>query len=218
MPKTQLPMTQQEPEIANSRLLNAIELIEKETENKGLTLGELISLLGEMGHGILILLLCLFFLQPIPLPGISTPIGMIIIISATLQFLNLPPWIPRSFRKHKIPQKALHKMAVVARKIWSRIEKFLNPRLLFLTKAPAFRFVNLLLLVMSALFLALPLPIPFTNTLPSLVILSIVFAQLEDDGFLVLFAYLMTFAMLGFFYSLSTGLWNFAQRPWASPL
>jgi hypothetical protein len=166
-----------------------------------------------MGHGILILLLCLFFLQPIPLPGISTPIGLIIIISATLQFLNLAPWIPRRFRSYQVPQKALHKIAVVARKIWAKIERFLNPRLLFLTRTQPFRLVNLVVLILSALFLSLPLPIPFTNTVPAIVILSIVFAQLEDDGFLVLFGYFMVFVMLFFFYSISAGIWNFAQRP-----
>ncbi len=207
---------QQKSKIANSNLLEAIELIEKESEHRGLSLGELVDLLGEMGHGILILLLCLFFLQPIPLPGISTPIGMIIIVSAILQFLNKAPWIPRRFRLHVIPQKALHKIAVVARKIWSRLERFLNPRLLFLTRVPVFRFVNLLALILSALLLALPLPIPFTNTVPAIVILSIVFAQLEEDGFLILFGYFMTFVMLFFFYSLGTGIWSFAQRPWAS--
>ncbi|HEY8272554.1 MAG TPA: exopolysaccharide biosynthesis protein [Pseudobdellovibrionaceae bacterium] len=213
-----MPKTQQEHEIANSRLLKAIEMIEKETEHKGLTLGELIELLGEMGHAVLILLLCLCFLQPIPLPGISTPIGIVIMISATLQFLNLPPWIPRQFRQHMISQKVLHKTAVVARKIWSKIERFLNPRLLFLTKTPTFRFINLVLIIISAFLLALPLPIPFTNTVPSIVILSIVFAQLEEDGFSILFAYFMTFVMSIFFYSLGAGIWTFAQRPWASLL
>jgi len=208
---------QEESHIEESRLLKAIEMIEQETVNKTLTLGELVTLLGEMGHGILILLLCLFFLQPIPLPGISTPIGMIIIISSTLQFLNQKPWIPRRFRSREIPQKALHKAAGIARKIWSRLEKYLHPRLLFLTRARVFRFVNLLLLIVSAFLLALPLPIPFTNTVPAIVILSIVFAQLEDDGFLILFSYFASFAMVLFFYSLGAGVWSFAQRPWASP-
>jgi hypothetical protein len=209
--------TQQESDIEESRLLRAIELIEKESTDRSLTLGELVNLLGEMGHGILILLLCLFFLQPIPLPGISTPIGMIIIISSTLQFLNQKPWIPRRFRHREIPQKALHKIAGIARKIWSRLERYLHPRLLFLTRAHVFRFVNLLLLIISAFLLALPLPIPFSNTIPAIVILSIVFAQLEDDGFLILFGYAASFGMAIFFYSLGAGAWNLAQRPWASP-
>lgn len=209
--------TQQESEIADSRLLKAIELIEKESDDKSLTLGELVDLLGEMGHGILILLLCLFFLQPIPLPGLSTPIGMIIIISATLQFLNQKPWLPRRFRNREIPQKALHKIAVIARKIWSRLEKYMHPRLLFLTRARAFRFLNLLLLILSSFLLALPLPIPFSNTIPAIVILSIVFAQLEDDGFLILFSYMAACVMVFFFYSLGAGALSFAQRPWTSP-
>lgn len=209
---------QQDSEIVNSRLLKAIELIEKVSEEKSLTLGELVTLLGEMGHGIVIFLLCLFFLQPIPLPGISTPIGMIIIISSTLQFLNQKPWIPRRFRQKQIPQKALHKSAATARRIWSSLEKLMHPRLLFLTRSHFFRFLNLLLLILSGFLLGLPLPIPFSNTVPALVILSIVFAQLEDDGFLVLFGYVLSVGMLFFFYSLGVGAWSFAQRPWASPL
>lgn len=209
--------TQQESNVEESRLLRAIELIEAESTSKSLTLGELVNLLGEMGHGILILLLCLFFLQPIPLPGISTPIGIIIIISSTLQFLNQKPWIPRRFRQREIPQKALHKISGIARKIWSRLEKYLHPRLLFLTRARVFRFVNLLLLIVSAFLLALPLPIPFSNTIPAIVILSIVFAQLEDDGFLILFGYAASLGMAIFFYSLGAGAWSLAQRPWASP-
>jgi hypothetical protein len=63
----------------------------------------------------------------------------------------------------------------------------------------------------------LPLPIPFSNTIPAIVILSIVFAQLEDDGFLILFGYAASFGMAIFFYSLGAGAWNLAQRPWASP-
>lgn len=210
--------TQQESEIPNSRLLNAIDLIEKESATKGLTLGELVTLLGEMGHGILILLLCLFFLQPIPIPGLSTPIGAIIIISAVLQFMNKAPWIPKSFRHREISQKALHKVAVIARKIWARIERLLHPRLLFLTRNPGFRFLNLVILILSACLLALPLPIPFTNTIPAVVILSIVFAQLEDDGFMILFSYFMSVVMVAFFFSLGAGVWNFAQRPWTSLL
>ena len=46
----------------------ALEIIEKENQKHPLTLGTLVTLLGEMGHGILRLLLCVFFLQPIPLP------------------------------------------------------------------------------------------------------------------------------------------------------
>lgn len=207
---------QQESPPEESRLLRAIEMIEKESTDKTLTLGELVNLLGEMGHGILILLLCLFFLQPIPIPGVSTPIGMIIIISATLQFLNLKPWIPRRFSHREIPQKALHKISGIARRIWSRLEKYLHPRLLFLTRSRAFRFVNLLLLIVSAFLLALPLPIPFSNTVPTIVILSIVFAQLEDDGVLILLSYVFACFMILFFYSLGAGVWNFAQRPWPS--
>lgn len=209
--------TQQESEIEESRLLRAIELIEKESATKSLTLGELVTLLGDLGHGVLSLLLCLFFLQPIPLPGLSTPIGFIIALAAIAQFLNRPAWIPRRLRDYQIPQKALNKIAHVARSIWAVIERRLHPRLLFLTRLTPFRFGNLLLVLLSTIFLALPLPIPFSNTVPALVILAVTFAYLEDDGYLILLAYVLAALMLLFFYSLGAGVWSFAQRPWTSP-
>lgn len=204
-------MTKPEGYVPNSRLLKAIEIIECETAHKSLTLGELVILLGDMGNGILIILFCLIFMQPIPFPGISTPIGAVIIILATLQFMHKAPKIPARFRDHVIPQKALHKVSEVARKIWSKLERVMHPRLLFLTTAPFFRFVNLAVIVISAILLALPLPIPFSNTVPAIVILAVTFAQLEDDGFLIIAAYLMSFFMFAFFFSLGVGAWTYSK-------
>jgi hypothetical protein len=199
-----------------SRFMHALELIEKENSVRILTLGDLLILLGELGHGILILLLCLIFLQPIPLPGISTPIGGIIIILATLQFLNQAPWLPERFRGRPLPQKALHGMAEKARKLWSRLEKLLHPRMVFLTRARGFRFLNLLVIILSSFLLALPLPIPFTNTIPAIVIIGLSFAQLEDDGVLVLLSYLVSIGMMLFFFSMGAGVLKILERPWAS--
>jgi hypothetical protein len=186
--------------------MRALEIIEKESEAKPLTLGDLVSLLGEMGHGILILLLCLCFMQPIPLPGVSTPIGAIIIILATLQFLKQDPWIPHRFRNREIPQKALHKVAEVARKVWAHLEKFIRPRMSFLVRSRACQCLNLLLVIISAFLLALPLPIPFTNTVPAIVIVTMSFAQLEEDGALAIISYLLSLAMVLFFFSLGAGV------------
>jgi hypothetical protein len=196
-----------------SRLMHAIEIIEGETVHKTLTLGELVHLLGDMGNGILIVLFCLVFMQPIPLPGISTPIGTVVAILATLQYFHREPAIPVRFRRHAIPQKALHKVSEVARRLWKKIERFLHPRLLFLTRAPVFRFINWILVVVAGVLLALPLPIPFSNTVPAIVILLITFAQLEDDGFLALGGYAVSVVMSIFFFSIGAGLWSFAQRP-----
>ena len=199
-----------------SRFMQAIEVIEKENQVRVLTLGDLVLLLGDLGHGVLILLLCLFFLQPIPLPGVSTPIGALVVILATLQFMHKAPWIPKRFLNHRLPPSAVHKIAEIARKIWARLEKILKPRLQVLTSAPFFRLLNLLVIILSSLLLALPLPIPFTNTIPAVVIVSLCFAQLEDDGVAVLFAYTTSIGMLFFFGGLGVGVWNILQRLWIS--
>jgi hypothetical protein len=199
-----------------SRLMAALEIIEKENQKHPLTLGTLVTLLGEMGHGILRLLLCVFFLQPIPLPGVSTPVGVVIIVLSVFQFLNWPPWIPKRFQNRSVPQNAMDRVIKVSEKIWGHLERFLRPRMMFLTQFWSFRLLNLCVILSSSLLLLLPLPIPFTNTVPAIVIIALSLAQLEEDGLLVLFSYLMAIAMLIFFYSLGNGVLQFIQRPWAS--
>ncbi len=74
---------------------------------------------GEEGHAVLILFLCLPFLQPIPIPGLSTPLGFLVAVVALFLYLRRPPWLPKKFEDLKISSDVVIKISELAEKIWS---------------------------------------------------------------------------------------------------
>ena len=79
------------------------------------------------------------------------------------------------------------------------MERFLHPRFLFLNRWRAFNIFNGLIIMSDAFLLLLPIPIPFTNTLPALAIVLLGAGIMEDDGLVTLFSYLVTVAAWTFF-------------------
>ena len=73
-------------------------------------------------------------------------------------------------------------------------------RLVWLVKNPILHMFHGIVIAFLSLFLALPLPIPFTNLFVSFPLFFFGLALLEDDGILILFAYLLTIlGLIGLF-------------------
>ena len=177
----------------------------------GITLGDFFALLGNQGHQLLRLFLALPFLQPIPLIGLSTPLGILIGLVALLNFRGQPPWIPERFKKLEISQRVLNRTVAVGRKFWSLLDQLeVRPRFLFFIDGGVFRFLNLFLVVTLGSLLALPLPVPFSNTVPAFCLVIHSLAQIRRDGALVFLSYCIFFGTLAFFWGVILGaLWFF---------
>jgi len=67
-----------------------------------------------------------------------------------------------------------------------------------LTHPATFGRVNGILLVLSALLLMIPLPLPFSNTLPAYGILLLATGSLERDGYVVIAGYLMVLLSIAY--------------------
>jgi hypothetical protein len=186
-----------------------MDQFQAEAAKGDLTLSRVFEILGEQGHAMLILFLCLPFLQPIPLPGLSTPLGLLIAIVALFLFLNRPPWLPQHFANLKISSEVLVRVSEVAEKIWLRAAKILHPRMIFFHDYKFFRICNLLIVAFNAFLLALPLPIPFSNTVPVIAIVLNSIGHIEKDGLLILASYLWCLFVLSFFGSLAWGAIHF---------
>ena len=156
-----------------------------------ITLKEVISLLGGRAYLLLVLLLALPFITPIPIPGLSTPFGLAIAIIALRLSIGQRPWLPQKLQQKVLPAGFIAKIFQVAEKILIVLEKFLRPRLTFLTDTPLLRQLHAVLLLVAALALLLPLPIPFTNSFPAWAILLVAAGLLERDGAFVLAGYLV---------------------------
>ncbi|TAK09353.1 MAG: exopolysaccharide biosynthesis protein [Candidatus Manganitrophaceae bacterium] len=174
-----------------TRLSEDLRRILKQADGKGVTVGQIIEILHGRGFDVLIILLTLPFCTPIPLPGLSTPFGLILMFFGLRIALRQRPWLPRRLLNMEIPYPTLTKLIKGALAVATRLEKILHPRLRFFKDWPSFNFLNGMSILISAFVLSLPLPIPFTNTLPAWSILLIAAGMMENDGAVIIAGYLM---------------------------
>lgn len=191
---------------SQSRFIAAMDLLQEEVKKGPLTLQRVLDILAEEGHGMVLLFLCLPFLQPIPLPGISTPLGLMMIIVGFLILRDQPAWVPKRFSHHVISSELLIKVSETAEKIWTYIAKIVKQRWSFLIDYRFFKALNFVVLTFNCVLLALPLPIPFSNTVPVIAIIAIAIANMEKDGFLVVFSYFWSVVVALFFAGLTAGV------------
>lgn len=169
-------------------LVHVIEL-EKRSHNHSILLSEIIDIFGVDGHFVLILFLILPFLQPIPLVGLSTPFGLMIALVASLYYFNKPPFIPQRWKIKKVNKNILLKIIEASEYFFKKLSRLFKKRLEVLFSNP-FRTLNFIFIVVSAILLALPLPIPFSNALPAWTIFFQTLGHLERDGLLIIISYI----------------------------
>ena len=150
-----------------------------------ISIDKIVSILGYSSHYVLILFLTLPFLQPIPLPGLSTLFGIGICLSSLCIIVSRRLYIPRSWRSHKVSAKKVEKMTSRLMKFSTKVERWLHPRGRFMARHMLLRKINGSLLFAGGILLALPLPIPFSNTLPAYGIAALCLGSLKEDGLFV---------------------------------
>jgi hypothetical protein len=146
------------------------------------TLREVILVLRGRAYDLLLILLALPFCTPIPLPGLSTPLGLVIAILALRLALGQHPWLPEKLQDKRLPPGFFGKLIAAATGVIRLLEKLLRPRLAPLTDHGWLRQLHAVTMVIAAVVLLLPLPIPLTNTFPGWVILLIASGLMERDG------------------------------------
>ena len=185
-------------------LFEHLDAIKKLCLNSDPTLKDIFEVFGPDGHYVFILFLTLPFLQPIPLPGLSIPFGLLIAIVGIFGFFEKPPFVPERWARLKLTSQSVLKIAAASEAIFAKLTPVLHSRLIFFTRGP-FRTFNMILLVFNAILLALPLLIPFTNGLPALVIFLQILGILEEDGIFILLSYFQAIVCLGYFILLAIG-------------
>lgn len=174
-------------------------MILREFEVETVTLREVIGLLHGRGFVLLLLLLALPFSTPVPLPGLSTPFGLIIALIGVRLAIGAKPWLPAKLLDTRLPPKVFAKVFAVARKIILAFERLLRPRMLWVTGSPLREQLHAIPIVVCAVLLLLPLPIPFSNTIPAWSIMLTAAGLLERDGVFILAGYGTTVLGLAFF-------------------
>jgi len=155
------------------------------------TLNELLAGTHGRGHYLVMILLCLPFMVPLPLPGASMLVGVVLMIMGARMALGQTPHLPRWLGTRRLPKGMGLRLLSGTIRLLRGIEQFIRPRRTRWMKWRSARFGNALLILFMALLLALPIPpiIPFTNTFPACAIIVIAASVMEEDGVMIWLGY-----------------------------
>ena len=178
--------------VTPTRLSDDLERLRQQADGRALTLAEIIQILHGRGVDVLMVLLALPFCTPIPMPGLSAPFGVVLTLFGARIALRKRPWLPQRLLHKEIPAAVLERIISTSLKVARQMEKILHPRLRFFKRWPSFGVLNGLVITLSGLLLALPLPpLPFTNGLPALAVVMVAAGMLEEDGAVIFGGYLV---------------------------
>ncbi len=149
------------------------------------TIDELIYLMEERGIAMLLFMLAVPMALPIPVPpGINVALAMpLILLTAQQAWGSKKIWLPKRIREKSIQKSKVIALFSAASPWVRRIEFFVTPRLSFLTENTGKHIVGVCGLIMA---LAICIPLPMTNTVPSLGIACMSMGILMRDGLALL--------------------------------
>ena len=179
---------------ATERISDALRRLLREANGRAMTIREMVNILHGRGLQFVVILLCLPFLAPVSIPGISIPFGLAIALSGLRIAFGHRPWLPKFILNRRISFSVLEKMVHFGCAIYERVEKVIRPRLGILLDAPGMGMMIGSAIAVSGVFLSLPIPPPFplTNTIPGFAIICLSLGLMERDGGLILCGYGLT--------------------------
>ena len=174
------------------------------------TLGELSKKLGREGIGLLLFLCALPFLQPIPLAGLGTPIGLLLAaIGVQLARGQETPYLPRFAAERRLEVATVNRMLSAAEKLLGFTERFTRPRWSAIAKSP--RLVGMAIVVLGCIMI-IPVFVPFGNPLTAAPLALLGLALLEEDGLFCALGLAGTLVAIGYHAAFAELAWRFLKH------
>lgn len=182
------------------RLSDFIEDLARKDKRQGqhIPVGQFVDDLHKKGHMVVCLIFAAPFLLPIPIPGMSTIFGAVIILAAIQMMLNRDPWLPHSWRDRQLPVSMIEKTFSHLANLLRRVEFIFKPRWSIFAIAKYSAQINGFVLLVLAGLLALPMP-PGFNAPPAVAIILLSIGVLEEDGLAVLMAWILSLMNIALF-------------------
>lgn len=149
------------------------------------TLDDLLGALHERGFGFLLLIFSVPMALPVPVPpGINVLLATPLIILTAQQAIGRHTiWMPNWTRKKSIKRDKMNGMIKAILPWMKKVEVLVKPRLEFMTQGVFSHLIGIFGLIMS---LCICVPLPMTNTVPSLGIALMAIGVIMRDGLAVL--------------------------------
>lgn len=160
-----------------------------------ITLGKLAETLKEEALVMVCLISILPFMQPIPIPGLSSLLGFVAFLQGISLMFVRKPLLTQRMKNTTISHERYEQIFRAAEKFCKFVDKIAVAQHPW-TNSQTSRFICGFSIVISAAFLSLPLPIPFSNFVPALSIALICLGLLEEDIILVTMGLSITVAVI----------------------
>lgn len=160
-----------------------------------ITIGSIVDHIEGEALLILSLVSILPFMQPIPIPGLSSLLGMIVLMQGIGLTFWGKPFLTKKMKEAQITHERFDVIRNAANKFsrfTSKISAFKHP----MANTRISRIFCGISIIISAAFLSLPLPIPLSNFIPALSIFLICIGLLEEDVILILCGHGITVAVI----------------------
>jgi hypothetical protein len=178
------------PEI---RMSAALASAEATVQDPAVSLRALLAMLGEQGLLVFCGVLAAPFLLPVTVPGMSTVLGLPMLLIGFAVMASRVPWLPERLLSHSLPSAAVRKVLQTVKGWAERFEHLVRPRWLALSGGPVVNALNGALVLVAVLLLMAPIPlVPFVNSIPALAILLLCFGMAERDGLVIALGYFTT--------------------------
>jgi hypothetical protein len=193
------------PEDKPQRLSEQLRHLADSEEQSELTIGGLMEQLEGRIYTLLLVILALPMCQPVPLPGLSTPLGVAIALLGLRFALSQRPWMPKRLLATKLSGNFFPAVMRGGARVLGVFEKLLHPRLVGIFERGHMRFLAGAAICFCGMLLLLPLPIPGTNMFPALTVVLTAAAFSERDGYCLIAAGIVFLLTLAFFGALVWG-------------
>ena len=200
------------PRITFSQELRALE---EQFAGRPARLVEILEATRGRGFDLLLVFVSMPFVTPIPLPGLSTPFGLVAMLIGARLAVGRHPWLPKRMLEYELPPDFLKKLLTTAARLVRLLEYVLRPRLAFMHQWQVFRRIGGVIVMVSGFLMLLPLPVPYTNFFPAVTVLLFAAGSLERDGVFFLAGCLFFLLTCAFFVAVGVGgvhaldgLWN----------
>lgn len=170
-----------------------------------LTFARILQLLGDRAFGLAILFFALPSALPISvIPGISFVFGLpIFLLALQMILMRNSLWLPKRVGMITVDHKIMIKIINSSTHYLKKLERFLKPRLSFMTSRKMEIPNGFFLLCLSLLLM---LPIPFSNYLLGTLIIIFSLGLVEKDGIFIMTSYVGVIVYLSFIYTLIFGV------------
>ncbi|GAB1363135.1 exopolysaccharide biosynthesis protein [Rhodobacter sp.] len=157
-----------------------------------ISVGDMVETMRVRAFGALLLIFAFPNILPTP-PGTAGVLGLPLIFLSAQMMLGLDPWLPGVIARRSMARSTFQGLVTRITPWLQRAEALLTARFEMLAHPRAQRLLGAICLVVS---IALALPVPFANLVPSVALCIIGLGVLERDGLWISLGVLAAFGSL----------------------